>query len=264
MHAIITAGGIPGSKEPLYEMTHGGYKAMLDIHGKPMIQWVLDALNESRQIEQIVVVGLPPITDLTSQRPLTLVAGQGDMLKNIIAGAQEVLRLDPNATRALIVSSDIPTITPEMVDWMVAKVEETEHDLYYNVIQRKDMEKRFPNSRRTYIHLKELELCGGDFNAIRLSLVNQSSDLWKRIIEARKDPLKQASLLGYSTLIFLLLRQLSITEAEEVVGKRLNVKGRAILCPFPEMGMDVDKPFQLEIIRKDLARRVVHESETNR
>jgi hypothetical protein len=34
----------------------------------------------------------------------------------------------------------------------------------------------------------------------------------------------------------------------------LKLTGRVAFTPYPEMGMDVDKDFQLEIIRKDLAR----------
>ena len=45
MHAIVTAGGAPTPKEPLYPLTRGDYKALLEIQGKAMIQWVLDALN---------------------------------------------------------------------------------------------------------------------------------------------------------------------------------------------------------------------------
>ena len=40
MDAIVTAGGIPMPGEPLYEYTNGSPKALLDIAGKPMIQWV--------------------------------------------------------------------------------------------------------------------------------------------------------------------------------------------------------------------------------
>jgi hypothetical protein len=34
--------------------------------------------------------------------------------------------------------------------------------------------------------------------------------------------------------------------------------GTAIVCPYAEVGMDVDKPHQLEMIRADLAERVKH------
>ena len=33
------------------------------------------------------------------------------------------------------------------------------------------------------------------------------------------------------------------------------VTGRAILCPYAEVGMDVDKPHQLELMCADLAKR---------
>ena len=58
MDAIITAGGIPKPEDPLYPFTQGISKALLEIAGKPMIQWVLDALNEAATIDNIVIVGL--------------------------------------------------------------------------------------------------------------------------------------------------------------------------------------------------------------
>ena len=35
----------------------------------------------------------------------------------------------------------------------------------------------------------------------------------------------------------------------------MNITGRAIVCPYAEVGMDVDKPHQLEIMRADLRKR---------
>ncbi len=45
MDAIVIAGGVPTPVEPLYPYTQGKPKALLDLCGKPMIQWVLDALE---------------------------------------------------------------------------------------------------------------------------------------------------------------------------------------------------------------------------
>ena len=58
MIAIVTAGGESQPGEPLYDQTHGGLKALLNIHGKPMVQWVLDALGQTDRIDQVIVVGL--------------------------------------------------------------------------------------------------------------------------------------------------------------------------------------------------------------
>jgi hypothetical protein len=52
----------------------------------------------------------------------------------------------------------------------------------------------------------------------------------------------------------LLLRRLTIEAGVERASNSLGIRGRAILCPYAEIGMDVDKPHQLEILRADLER----------
>jgi hypothetical protein len=47
----------------------------------------------------------------------------------------------------------------------------------------------------------------------------------------------------------------SIARAERMVSKRLHLRGRVLLSPFAEVGMDVDKPFQYELVRADLEKR---------
>jgi hypothetical protein len=169
---------------------------------------------------------------------------------------QKLVELNPGAHHVLTVSSDIPAITGEMIDWTVNACIETDHDLYYNVITREVMEARYPNSKRSYIRLKDMEVCGGDMNAIRAKTVTANEALWERIIEARKNVFKQAALVGYDTLLLLLLRQMNIERGIKLVRKKLDISGRVLFCPYAEIGMDIDKPHQLEILRADLARTV--------
>lgn len=254
MNAILTAGGRSRPGEPLYPLTGAGYKALLEINGQPMAQYTLDALNAAPHLERIVMVGLPSDHPLKSARPLVALPDAGDMVANILSGVAEITRLDPSATHALVVSSDIPAIRPEMVEWVIAQVEAADAEVYYNVIERRVMEARYPGSRRTYVRLKGLEVCGGDLNAIRLSLAAEDNPLWARLIEARKSPLRQAALIGFDTLLLLLLRRLTLEDAAARVCRRLGLRGLALLCPYAEIGMDVDKPFQLELVREDLLR----------
>jgi GTP:adenosylcobinamide-phosphate guanylyltransferase len=256
MDAIVVAGGTPQPGEYLYEETKGTPKAMLDIAGKPMIQWVLDALSGAKTVERVVVIGLPAeCCDVRCSKSLSFYPNQADMIENIRTGAAKVLELNPEAHHFLIVSSDIPGITPEMVDWEVRTTMETDHDAYYNVITREVMEARFPGSRRSYVHLKGMEVCGGDLNVVRTQTVTANDALWKKIVDARKNALKQAALFGYGTLFLLMFRMLTLDKAVERASKRLSIQGRGIVCPYAEMGMDVDKPHQLAIMRADLAKR---------
>lgn len=255
MDAVVTAGGIPQPEEPLYEYTQGKSKALLDVAGKPMVQWVLDALDGAGSIQKVVISGLGVESGVTSRKTVAFLPNQGGMVENIRAGVTKVVDLKTEAPHVLVASSDIPGITPEMVDWVVATAMQTDQDVYYNVIPRADMEKVFPESKRSFTHLKDQDVCGGDMNIIRSSMVTSNEGIWDDLIASRKNVLKQAALIGYDTLFLLLLRRLTIDDAVRRVTRRLHITGRALVCPYAEVGMDVDKPHQLEMLRAYLERR---------
>jgi GTP:adenosylcobinamide-phosphate guanylyltransferase len=256
MDAIVTAGGIPLPDEPLYPATLGQSKALLDVAGKPMVQWVLDAISAAKSIDNVILVGLTEKMGLECAKKMYFVSNQGKMVENLQAGARKVKEVNPKATHALMVSSDIPGITGEIVDWVVETDMQTDMDVYYHLVTRKTMEQRYPGCKRTWTHLKGLEVCGGDMNVGRLSLLlSEETGIWDKITDARKSPLKQAALVGFDTAFLLLTGQLTLEKAETNIMKRLNITGKAILCPYAEIGMDVDKLFQLEIMREDLKKQ---------
>jgi len=257
MDAIVTAGGVPLPEEPLYPATKGHPKALVDVAGKPMVQWILDALSDARTIDNVIIVGLTDKVGLTCAKKMYFVSNQGKMVENMQAGGRKVQEINKQVEHALMVSSDIPAITGEMVDWVVNTDMQTDLDVYYHVIQREVMEKRYPGCKRTWTRLKGMEICGGDMNVGRLSLLlGEDTDIWDRITDARKSPLKQAALVGYDTALLLLTGQLTLEKAETNIMKRLNITGKAIVCPYAEIGMDVDKMFQLELMREDLKKQV--------
>jgi GTP:adenosylcobinamide-phosphate guanylyltransferase len=256
MDAVILAGGRSDPEDPLFNLTRGGFKSLLPIAGKPMVQWILDALSQTSVFEQIVLVGLPETTQLTCKIPLILTPDRGSIMQNVKAGAETLLQLQrsPDAY-ALTISADIPAITPECIEWLAHTVAQSQQDIFYCVVERQVMEARFPGSRRSYINLKGVEVCGGDMNAVRLGEAVREHELVEQLTASRKNALKQASLIGFGILFKLLIRQLSLEEAEKRICQRLGINGRVILNPYAEVAMDVDKPFQYEIIEKELLKR---------
>lgn len=255
LDALILAGGIPQPGESLYQFTQGRSKALIDVAGKPMVQWVLDALSGAKSIGRAVMVGLDESSRLRCAKALSYLPNQGGMLDNIRAGARKIAELNAQAEYALIVSSDIPTITSEMVDWSCSQVRPGEDDAIYYLIERGVMNKRFPNSKRTFTKLKGMEVCGGDMNPASVPLILSHTGPWEKIAAARKSAVKQASLVGFDTLLLFLLRAMTMEQAAARVSKRLGLRARGLLCPFAEVGMDVDKVHHLEIVQRELAGR---------
>jgi GTP:adenosylcobinamide-phosphate guanylyltransferase len=255
MDAIVTAGGIPRPEDPLYTYSHGDSKALIDVAGKPMIQWVLDALGNAKKVDNVIIIGLSPRSGVTCKKPIHYVSNQGRMLANIVAGGNKALEIKRKNKYVLIVSSDIPTLKSEMVDWLVDACLETKDDLYYGVCPRDVMEARFPGSKRTYTHLKDMDVCGADMNVTHVRMATEHLDMWESLIGSRKSPLKQAGIIGFGTLFALFTRRLTLEDAVQRVGDRIGIKGRAIVWPYAEPCMDIDKPSQLELLREDLAKQ---------
>lgn len=254
--AIVTAGGIPQAGEPLYPLCQGREKALLPIAGKPMIQWVLEALENASLIDTVIVIGLALPESLETAKVRAILPNQEDMLANILTGMRELQEIEPTAHHVVLVSSDIPAITAEMVDWLVKVTMQTDEDVYYTVIERSVMEAKYPLSKRSYTRLKDIEVCGGDMNVVRATLDAENQQMWKNIIAARKNVFKQAALIGLDTLFYLLVRQITLEQAVRTVAARMNISGRAIVCPYAEVGMDIDKPHQFEIVEADLLQRL--------
>lgn len=255
MDAIVTAGGIPQPQDPLYTYSNGDSKALIDVAGKPMVQWVLDALGDARSVDNVIVIGLSSKSGVTCKKPLHFVSNQGRMLANIVAGVDKSLELNKKTQYVLIVSSDIPTLKPEMVDWLVETCMQTQDDLYYGVCPRDVMEARFPDSKRTYTKLKDIELCGADMNLTHVRMTTEHLDLWESLIGSRKSPLKQASMIGLDTFFQVATHSITLDDLVAKVCGRIGIAGRVIIWSQAEPCMDVDKPHQLELLRTDLAKQ---------
>lgn len=255
MDAVILAGGIPLPEDPLYSYSKGDAKALIDVAGKPMIQWVLDALSGAKHVDNIIIVGLSPKNNLKSEKPVYYLSNQGRMLSNIVTGVGKSLELDKNSEYVMVVSADIPALKPEMVDWLAETSMKTKDDLYYGVCTNTVMEKRFPGSKRTYTRLKDIELCGADINITHVRMTTEHLDMWESLIGSRKSPLKQAGIIGLGILWQVFTKSITLDELVEKVSERIGIKGRAIVWPYAEACMDVDKPHQLELLRNDLAKQ---------
>ena len=255
MDALVTVGGIPKPDDPLYPYSQGKSKALIDMAGKPMAQWVLDALSKADMVENVVIVGLEEDSGLACEKPTHFIPNQGGMIANIQTGTEKIVEINSDAKYVLIVSSDIPAITFEMVDWVVNACLETAHEVYYNVVERSVMESRFINSKRSYTKLKGIHVCGGDMNVVSTDTVLSQGGLFNRLAATRKNVLAQASMVGFDTLLLFALRMVNIEEAAAQITKKLDIPARGILCPYAEVAMDVDKPHQLELLISDLKKQ---------
>jgi len=253
MNALLLAGGTIPNDDPLYGEAREGCRSLIDVHGKPMGQWVIDALDASDAVNELYVIGLTPQSGLVSAKPMHYLPDSGGLFENIRAGVLSASTDDSAQTKVITASADIPGLRPEMVDWLAAQVEQAPSaSIFYNVIKKETMEMRYPEAGRSFVRFKDISVCGGDVNVIDRAFFAQENPIWKKLTDARKNPLKQVRLLGFYNLVLVALHLVTLEAAVNRVCNKLSVEGRALVSPHAEMAMDADKPHQLAILRKDL------------
>jgi len=264
MDVIITAGAIPRSGDPLYPFTQGKHKALIDITGKPMIQWVLDAVGEAKGVGRVTVVGLAlsevegsdGSVGLSCSKPLILIPNQGSMIGNLRAGVRYILEKNPDTEYVMTVSSDIPLVPAEMFDWFIEQTRKTHHELYTNMVTRQVLEARFPGVKRRVDRVGDIEVRGAaDISIIQPKIIMQKNGAADRIEAARGNLWRQLNFIGFDTLFLLALRRLELDAFAKRIGKKHDVDLHPIICPYAEIAMDVDAPEHLEIMRRELSKK---------
>ena len=61
-----------------------------------------------------------------------------------------------------------------------------------------------------------------------------------------------AKVLGWKTLTLFLSKKLTIAQAEKKFSEIFGITAKAIVSDYPELANDVDKPSDLEYMRKQL------------
>ena len=256
MDAVISAGATPGKIDPLLRYAGAARKALIPIGGRPMIKCVTDALSGSRYVDRLIVVGLDETCGVDfGPKPVIFVPQVGGLIANYTAGVERALQDTADRDHVLIAACDVPLITPAIVDDHLAGMLRTDHDVYYSIIRKETMLAKFPDSRRSYARLRDGVFCGGSLSLISARVMDsRSRGLWDELLNRRKNVFRQASLIGLDVLLRLITGTLTLAAAEARADRIIGVKCRAYVTEHAEIGMDVDKPFQLDIAREAIGR----------
>ncbi len=221
-------------------------RAFLDIGGRPMLGWVLDALNASSCCGEIICMGNPDRMRSTFGLEENQVSrDRGSMLENFIAG-MEHFRDHP---LVLVMTCDIPLITPQALDSLIAEIAGIDAEIYYPIIDVKHYDEKFPGGKRTTQNLKEGTFTGGNVFILAPEKILANQDKINAVIRDRKSPAKLIRLFGLSFILKYFLKQLDLKSLEDKATKILGARMKGVITHYPEIGFDIDKPEDLIMVR---------------
>ena len=238
---------------PLKDASTEAWEALIPIGGRPMIAYVVGALAKAGRVGRIICVGPPAVVQAAEAMAPGRVTGvqpADDLLGNLERGLAQA-----ESPYVLVVTSDIPLLKAHMVDDFVRRCEQDGEalDVWYAVVERGAGEQAYPGVRRTWVKLRDGTFTGGNLLVVVRDIVKRTRRLLGPTLEGRKNPMALARLLGPAAMVRFLAGQLSIADVERRVGAMLGVRGKAVMTPYVEIGIDVDKPDDLELARRFLA-----------
>ena len=243
MNAIILAG--KKDTEKVEKNNKFANKALLLIKEIPMIEYVVNALRESDLVKDIAVVG--PEYDLTpflGKKVKKVLNSTHSIVENVQIG----LNYFSDESKVLILTSDIPLITGEIVDRFIKKCEPHQDFFFYPIILKENILRKYPKALRSYVNLKEGIFCGGNMVIVRKPVFDRNKQLLNELYQNRKDVKRYISILGAKFLVKYLMKSLTIGEIEEKAAEIVGYPVKAILIEDPEVMMDLDKLSDYELI----------------
>lgn len=250
MNAIVLAGAL--NKGSLRQVSPAQYEAEIEIAGRPMLDYVVLALARVQSIKKIVIVG--------SESMLSISKSNGEHLIFVKPGSSVVESLENGISAltdrepVLILTSDIPLITKEALEDFLNRCHNQPGDIFYSFVSKAINEQKYPGVQRTYVRLKEGTFTGGNLVLLSPEVIHDKLTILTKAVALRKKPIKLCGLLGWWYLCKLLFGALTIKEIESRVAEVLGVKAVGIVSPYPEVGIDVDKPSDLQLAKEVLTK----------
>lgn len=249
--AFIVAGG----RAPwLKEVAGTDIRCLAPLQGKRMLDYVLKAMLATKRFRHIVIAvdeAAIPLLEGTLPKDVSLCAAGSDLPSTCIKAASFLTENDN--TKILGICDDIPLLTADGINDFLDQCEKyPEGELYYPIIPKDICLKAYPEAKRTYGKLADGTFTGGNMMLAPKRVMIHCQKKAEEIFERRKNPLKLGSWLGWSFIVKLLLHLLTISDAEKRTSELLGVNCKAIITAYPEIGMDVDKPADLQLAEKYL------------
>lgn len=219
-------------------------KALVEIAGRPMISYVLEALLEQEKVDRVFVIGpIKELAVLSLPDRVKVVPGGERIMDSVMNGVMAL----GHQRKTLLVTVDIPLVTPLAIADFLQRSEKVEADFYYSVIEKENYERRYPDGLRTYVKLRDGIFTGGNVFLLSPPILDKCMDAANRVVAERKNPFKLAALFGWGFLLKFAVGFLSLEDACKKFSKVSGVPGAVIRSPYAELGFDVDRPKDITI-----------------
>ena len=249
-NALLLAGSRPGG-DPFARRYGVELKPLIPICGEPMVLRPLRALLASSQVEAVRLLTQEPdqIAAVLPDDPRWSV----EPSSGTIAETLDAICNAPSARWPMLVTTaDHALLDAAMIHQFCREAEGA--DLAIGVVTKSALQKRLPQSRRTWIGFRRGKYTGANLFAFGSPKALKAVALWREIEQDRKKGWRLLLALGWPGLLGL-LRVRTLDQTLAAMGRKLGLTLRAVRLDDPLAAVDVDKPQDYELVSAILERQ---------
>jgi GTP:adenosylcobinamide-phosphate guanylyltransferase len=240
--ALVLAGS-RGGPDPVAAYAGVAHKALIELAGSPLLARVLAALRAAGAERIAVVASLAEVAALAAAEGAEALPAEAGPSASVRRGV-EVL-----GAPLLITTCDHALLQAAWIERFVADAP-ADADIAVLLARRKVVEAAAPGTRRTYLRFADGEWSGCNLFLVRTDRALAAIDLWSQVEADRKRPWRIVRRLGPLTLLRYLLGRLTLSQALARMGALCGVRAAAVASPFGLAAVDVDKPADLDLVRR--------------
>jgi len=240
--AVVLAGSRGGAVDPVAAYAGVRHKGLIELNGETLLTRVLRALKAA---------GATRIGVSTDNEVVAAQLPKG--VEQIASTASPSLSVHQAAvalgTPLLVTTVDHALLQPE---WVRQFIDATPADADIAVLLAPEAVVRMaaPQTERTYLKFRDGRYSGCNLFLLRTPKALAAVDLWRRVEAYRKQPWRIALLMGPRMLVGYATGRLTLDAAIDLIGRRAGVKAAAVRTPYGLAAVDVDKPADLDLVRR--------------
>ena len=232
-------------------------KPFLKLGDKIFIEHLVENLQPLKGLRDIYLSGMAE-KEWKTNLPVIFAEDEGDIISKLRRHRIKYYSDKEEPDYVIVISSDTPLVTAASAERFIERCKETTGGeltglFYMSLIDQKDMVAKFPGANRSYVKFRDVTFASGDTLLAKPSIIDSHGDVIDRMVNNRKSVFKSLAVLSPFFAIKTVLGLATLNNLNNAINKKIFKTPNAclgVMVEDAELGMDVDKPFQLEVVRE--------------
>lgn len=257
---LVLAARRPGILDPLAKSAGVTHKSMVPIHGRPMLERVIEAVLQSGRCKHVYVsIDAPQVLQSNTKivgwladGSVSTVAAQSTLTDSVIAAATQI---PDSQWPIMITTGDNALHTPEIVRDFIDGAESSGADVACGITREEVVVATLPEAAKAFHRLKDGGFSSCNLYSLKDRKALKTVEVFRGGGQFGKRHRRILKAFGLLSFLYYKLKLLTIDGMVRRLGKGFGLKIAPVFLPYDFGPIDVDDQNSFDISEKLLRKR---------